>query len=204
MTRREKTHVLAWLDAVRDAGLSTNAVAVALVCATFADYGSGEGMRASHALLAECAGLRQRATRYAVAELRAAGLLAWDGRRTAPGITRTYALSLPEHRHRGAPVRREHRHRGAAEHRHETARTAARNGQNGGTTVPPTKAYQGRPGANGAQPVGSAARTGSQEQSRARLAVVPGDTQQCPHGNVRTIARCPVCDRQEASAGGPR
>ena len=71
----------------------------------------------------------------------------------------------------------------------------------------PTKAYQGRPGANGAQPVGSAARAGSQEQSRAHLATVPRDTEQCPHGNVRAIARCPVCERQEAAmtaTGGAR
>lgn len=132
--KRSKTHALAWADAVRDSDVSRNARAVALACLTFADYGTGANMRAGVALIGRCSGLAERATRYAIHELLEAGLLVWDGKATAPGITRTYSLTIPKRRHGDA-----------TERRHGDATTVAPIAPNGGTSVQPTKAYQGRP-----------------------------------------------------------
>ena len=131
---RPKTHVLAWIDAVTESTVTRNARAVALACARFADYATGENMRAGTATLARCAGLADRATRYAIHELIDAGLLRWDGRPTSPGMTRCYVLTIPQRWHDGA-----------SERWHGDAATVARIDRNGGTSVQPTKAYQGRP-----------------------------------------------------------
>lgn len=142
MTRREDRdpatiHVLRWLGEVRDAELSTAAKAVALVMATFGDYGTGANMRAGMATLAARAGLGVRRCREAVAELRSVGLIAWDGVPTAPGRARVYTLTIPaerrhsgaavkgERRHSGAAVKGQRRHSGAAERRHYSTVTAA-------------------------------------------------------------------------------
>lgn len=162
---RSKTHALAWADAVRDSEVSTSARAVALACLTYADYGSGANMRAGTALLADRSGLKDRATRNALHELVAAGLLTWDGRPTAPGLTRCYSLTIPERRHPGATVQLE---------------TVAPRGRNGGTYVQPTST---RPQAalRGAAPEGTAPRSQHPYEDDAGVCAVCA----LPPGNAR-------------------
>ena len=142
-----KTHVLAWLDAVALADIDTAAKAVALVMATHANYATGEDMRAGTARIAQLAGLAERRTREMVGVLRDAGLIEWDGVRTAPGRARRYRLTIPDggsrlpvsHRQRGATVTeptpaitrsntgnnsQQHRQRAAAQQSPNRARTA--------------------------------------------------------------------------------
>lgn len=91
----EKTFVLRWLDALRDAPVSINAVAVGAIAATFADYGTGRAMRAGHVRLADGARTSIDTVRRAVRELVGAGLMEWDGAATWPGRARSYNLVIP-------------------------------------------------------------------------------------------------------------
>lgn len=91
-----KLHVLAWLDAIAQAHVSTAAKAVALAMATHADYATGDNMRAGTARLAWMAGLQERQTRAMVGQLRDAGFIEWDRVPTAPGRARTYRLTVPD------------------------------------------------------------------------------------------------------------
>lgn len=99
-----KTFALAWLDAVAAAPISTSAKAVALVMATHANYSTGAGMRAGNERLAAMAGLSVRQVRRCIGDLRAAQLVTWDGNKTAPGVARTYQLTIPNGGHGCPPL----------------------------------------------------------------------------------------------------
>lgn len=155
------TYVLAWLEAVALADVSTSAKAVALAVSIHADYGTGENMRAGTARLGHMAGLGERQTRTMMGELRAAGLIEWDGVPTAPGRARTYRLTIPDGGST-VPVSETERRQQAAG---VDGSTAAMDRRNGGNTAPKRRqwvaAHQGqtmaRPGdASRAAPGGAA------------------------------------------------
>lgn len=128
--RKQRTFVLEWLTAVRKCDLSTAAVAVAAICATFADYGTGENMRAGNETIARASGLADRRTREMMAELRDAGLLLWDGVRTYPGRARCYRLTLPNRGGESRGLAKERRQRSAGDWQSTPAMSDTNGGRN--------------------------------------------------------------------------
>lgn len=140
---RPRTFALEWIGVVVSVELRSSTKAVALVCASVADYGTGMNMRAGIEFLAAGAGVSYATAKRAVRELLAAGLLTWDGAQHAPGHPRRYDCTMPGHR---SPVTPEHRSRMTRDGRGTGVKTPRNRGQNTPEQGSPMSPYQGHQG----------------------------------------------------------